>query len=319
MNMNKYALVLLPFLLIACGPAPIKPLENVGPNETAFVIPLEGDVAEQKKVNSVEYLNSTKVMAKRIEIPIRQRTTGRGPGAYEWVPTVRVIKVDRSLVTREWTSMDPKSVTAIAVESSESINFHVGVNLTATILEEDAATYLYYHTTATLAAVIDTNVRGFLQGELSKEFGSRPLEKCKEDKGTIFLEIEKRAKEHFKKYGITIQYVGNANGLSYDDPKIQDAINEVASSRMKVQVAIQEKAAADERNKTLLASAENETKIAREFEKTLTVRQAQFQMQLEKMRAEAMIEAAKHLPANILPAGSGLLMGLDVPKVPTAK
>ena len=132
----------------ACmGPPNVPPIQEIKPNETAFVIPLEGDGTAQAQVQSVEYLKKKMVQAKRITIPIRQRDTGRFPGDFEWIPTVRVITVDRSLVTRQWSGM-PVAGNAhpgIHVESKESINFRVGFNVTALVQEEDAATYLYWH------------------------------------------------------------------------------------------------------------------------------------------------------------------------------
>jgi len=76
----------------------------IGPNETAFVIPLEGDSTAQGRVQSIDALEKAKVMAKRIYLPVRKRDLGRGPANYEWVPTLKVVKVDRSPVTREWTA-----------------------------------------------------------------------------------------------------------------------------------------------------------------------------------------------------------------------
>lgn len=100
-------LVLAVALVVGCGPARVMPLDNVGPNETAFVIPLEGNGTEQEKFESIKYLEGRKVASKRIEIPVRQRDTGYGWWNYEYVPMVRVVKVDRSLVTREWVIISP--------------------------------------------------------------------------------------------------------------------------------------------------------------------------------------------------------------------
>src|SRR4051812_35624731 len=72
--------------------------------ETGFLIPLEGDSAGQAKFASEKYLDERKVAAKRVQIVHRWNQTGRLPSDGTWIPTVRLIKVKRSPVTREWTA-----------------------------------------------------------------------------------------------------------------------------------------------------------------------------------------------------------------------
>ncbi|MFZ1720809.1 MAG: hypothetical protein WAU28_05730 [Candidatus Moraniibacteriota bacterium] len=318
-------LVTLAVLLSGCmGPAEIPPIEVVKPNETAFVIPLEGDSASQEKFESVKYLQAKKVQAKRITLPIKKRETGRWLGEFEWLPTVRVIKVDRSLVTREWSepSLKGKPPTnmqkaAIAVESKESIGFHVGINVTVLIQEDDAATYLYWHNVKSLQNVTDTNIRGFIQGVLSREFGALSLEQAKEQKNRVFGVAEKEAKDHFKQYGITILNLGNAGGLEFDDPEIQAAINNTQTSEMKIDVAKKDKLAQDERNKRDVATAIAARQAAEEFAKAKEAQTARVDLEIKMVYAQAALEAAKKfdgkLPANVLPSNSGMLFGLDRP------
>jgi len=315
-------LVVVLLSLLGCGPPKVLPIEDVGPNETAFVIPLEGTSGEQEKFESIKYLESKKVVTKRIEIPVRERSTGRWWYEYQWIPLLRVVKVDRALITREWTKTDAKgaanaaSATSISVESRESINFHVGVNLTAFITEEDAPTYLYYHTTKKLSDVVDENVRGFLQGELSREFGMLTLEECKVQKGRVFVDVEKRTKEHFKAYGVTVQNVGNASGLTFDG-KIQEAIDATANAEMAIEIARKERVANDQRNEQRVAAAKAERLAAEEFAKAQDAQVSKIRLDIARMQAEAMLEAAKKwnggLPSSILPQGSPLLFGLDKP------
>ncbi len=316
-------LALSALVLSACGPVRVPPLENVGPNETAFVIPLEGDSKGQAKFESVKYLEERKVQSKRIEVPVRERSIGRMWWDYEWIPTVRVVKVDRSLVTREWSQSNPKGKTpgdlknaAIAVESKESIGFHVGINITALIQEADASTYLYWHNTKSLQEVIDTNIRGFVQGVLSREFGSRTLEQSKADKNVVFALADKESKEHFQKYGITILNLGNAGGLEFDDQAIQDAINNTQTSEMKVKVAIQEKLAQDERNKKDVATAIAARQAAEEFAKAKEAQTAKVELEIKMVDAQARLLFAGRVSGNlpsILPQGTNMLYGLDAP------
>lgn len=168
---------------------------------------------------------------------------------------------------------------------------------------------------------MDKNVRGFIQGELSKGFGSLSLEECKLKKGDVFAVVERATKEHFKSYGVTVQNVGNAQGLSFDDPKIQDAINATANAEMMIDVARKEKLAQDQRNEAKIAAATADRRAAEEFSKAQDAQVVKSRLEIERMRAEAMLEAAKKwngsVPASVLPQGSSLLFGLDT-HVPTA-
>ena len=93
------------FGLTGCGPYPTEQAVEVKNNETAFVVPLEGDSkSKQAQFMSIEYLEKAKVATKRIVIPQRKRSLGRAWFDYEWIPLARVIVVDRSPVTRSgWT------------------------------------------------------------------------------------------------------------------------------------------------------------------------------------------------------------------------
>jgi len=99
---NVFLLIIIAVLASACGPARIDEFIEVKPSETAFVIPLEGDTKAQGKFNSEKYLIDKKVAAKRIYLPLRKVDTGRFWWQYAWVPTVKVITVDRKPITFEW-------------------------------------------------------------------------------------------------------------------------------------------------------------------------------------------------------------------------
>ncbi len=322
---NASALALLAvaisFSLAGCGPSKVLPLENIGPNETAYVIPLEGDSANQGKIQSVKYLEDHKVLAKRIEIPVRERDLGHGLGNYEWLPTVKVIKVDRTPITREWTkgreSGTSNSNQAIAVESLESINFRVGINTTGNVLEEDASTFLYWFAGKPISSVMDENVRGFVQSLMSAEFGKLTLEDCKKQKGRIIAQSAEAATAHFKKMGLNIMNMGGSEGLLYDDPAIQDAINKTATSEMYIEIARKEKLAQDERNKMVVAKSTADRQAAEQFSQAQAAQVAKLELDIKRIQAEATLEAAKRwkgdMPGGIIPQGSNILFGLDRP------
>src|SRR3954451_16496684 len=120
---------------------------EIDTSESAFLIPLEGDTANQTSFQSVQFLEQKKVAAKRIEITHRWNQTGAAPAQGEWLPMVRLVKVDRRPVTREWTQSTKSGTSskneAIAAESRDSVNFTMGISCTAKIPEDRAAVFLY--------------------------------------------------------------------------------------------------------------------------------------------------------------------------------
>src|SRR5438270_602515 len=81
------------------------------------------------------------------------------PRSGHWIATVRLIKVARRPVTREWTKSHNTGTKprdeAISAESRDSIGFSIGVGCTANIPEELAAMYLYSYPSKSLAEMMD--------------------------------------------------------------------------------------------------------------------------------------------------------------------
>lgn len=288
------ALLGITLLMTGClKPVKVEPLEEIASNETAFVIPLEGDTLnKQGSFDSVEFLENRKVASKRITIPLRERRIGRFSHQIEWIPTVKVITVNRSPVTREWTIVreDAKNQTAaIEVESKDSIGLKLGVNITAMVEEPDTARFLYFYTGKSLADVIDTNVRGEIQTLLSEEFGSRELETCKNDKNMIFESVRHKIIAKFENFGVTITSFGLAEGFTYEDREIQQAINDAYVAEMRIQQKEQEALAQKFENERLLSIAENERKQAEEFAKAAEARSKMVDVEVNRMKAEAVL------------------------------
>ena len=100
--MSVIALV-LSFVFTSCKPYQKPVWVEVGANETAYVIPMEtGNKAGQTKMKSEAYLEQNKVATQRIYVPTQWIQTGRGAGSGKWIESIKVIKVDRTPVTREW-------------------------------------------------------------------------------------------------------------------------------------------------------------------------------------------------------------------------
>ena len=285
-NFNFILLLVAVFTVVGlsgCGPYPTEQAVEVKNNETAFVVPLEGDSkSKQAQFMSIEYLEKAKVATKRIVIPLRKRSLGRAWFDYEWIPLARVIVVDRSPVTREWLDKE-----GIKVESLDSVGFTVGVNCTGMIREEDAAKFLYYYPGNSLADVMNKNVKGFIQNVLAREFGSRDLSVCQKEKKNIVLDLAKELETHFAQYGITISNVGIADGMSYDNAEVQKTIDAVFVNETRVKQAEQEREAQKIINEKELSIAQNERLKAEEFAKAAEAQTKMVELKIRQMEAEA--------------------------------
>jgi hypothetical protein len=250
-HQTPIALVALGLVVpILTGCAAKSEIHAIEANQTAFLIPLTSDPSKQQQLQSIDFLKKNQVAVKLVTIPFEWRSTGGFLGSSgDWYPSVKLEIVDRTLVTREWTKSAATGTSpsdqAFGVESSESIDFKVGATCTAIITEEDAATYLYYYGNKPLSEVMDQDVRGFIQQQLFNEFGSRPLAQGQTDKKVIFQSVGQLLTDTFLKKGITILSFGGSEGLTYTDPKIQDAINQSYAAQ---QAVVQAQAAATQQS-----------------------------------------------------------------------
>lgn len=319
-------------------------------NETAFVIPIVGATkANQGKFESSKFLNELKVATKRIQVPHTWVQTGRMGHNGEWMDAVRVLRVDRSPSSREWT-VDNSSGTAntdeaIYVESKDSIGFYVGVSITAQVEEANTALYLYrFPTGKTLETVIDENIRPFVQSELGAEFGALPLEDkfkkelnekgevvdeilvlegCKTGKTDVFARAKKNVITHFSDmFGITITNLGHIGGLTFIDEEIQKGINKAYLEEMAIKQAANTRRKQAEINATNLSIEVTNRERAEEFSKASEAHAAKTQLDIQRMNAEANLERAKgfrerwtgNLPSNMMPANSEFLFNIDARK-----
>lgn len=228
---------------------------------------------------SVDFLTAKKVATKRVEIPhttLKTATMERDM----YIPSAKLILVDRSYYAREWVKSNTKGTStrdeSIAFETADSINGHTGFMSEALVSEEDAALFLYtfglkpdtekyesenhkkFASVAygySLADVMDNNVRRQAQAIAAREFGSKSTNDCIKLKKEIITTVDKETKEAYKGTGITIRYIGFAEGLTWDNPKIQASIDSVF-------IAKTEATAVDSRKQLLaVSSIEAEVKI----------------------------------------------------------
>lgn len=205
--------------------------ETIDTSETAFMIPLEDDTGKQVKLNSEEVYQKLQVSAKRIQIPKRWQQTGRYGHQGEWIPTVRVVKVNRAPVTRELTP-DANSGTstkddAIWSESSDSVGFSLGINFTGFIAEKDTAKFLYWYPSGSMANVMDTEIRSRIQQSIAETSGLYAMDVLREKKSEMMANVRKDVIPFFGERGITITTIGMFGGFTYENPEIQKSIDDV--------------------------------------------------------------------------------------------
>lgn len=234
-RLQRRSIGVIPLIAAAClsvgcmRPYDKPEFSTIDTAETGFLIPLEGDGKNQAKFASEEYLTQLKVAAKRVQIPHRWQQMGRFDSDGQWIPTVRLIKVERSPVTREWTA-DPSSGTAaknqaIWIESSDSVAFSMGFTCTAHIPEEQAARFLYWYPTGSLAHVLDSEVRARVQQVAAEVAAKYPLDQLRGRKQEIMDTVRTDVIAFFKERGVTITTIGMFGGMTYENPEIQRAID----------------------------------------------------------------------------------------------
>ena len=257
---NKYITLLIGITVLASAgcvkPVEPKTLATAESNETMFVIPLQGENKDNQALfDSAAYLNQKKVAAKEIQIPYRWLQTGRWENDGLWIPTVKVIKVDRSPVTVEFAVNDKneakKDADAIWVESADSVGFSTGFSVSALINMEDTATFLYRYPAQSLRQVLSTEIRARIQQGAASFASKYPLDSLRAKKNEMVESIRADVVSFYKDRGITITTIGQFGGMTYENPQIQQAIDAVFIAQTAKETAkAQFEAVADTNNKT---------------------------------------------------------------------
>jgi len=247
---------MIPFMTSCRKPYQTPVYSEISNNETAFVIPLEGDTNNQAKFGSKESLEKHKVATKRIEIPTRWNQTGRKAHDGKWIPTVTVIVVDRSPITRNWEAGSKGKDSAVWVESSDSVGFSMGFNCTAFIKEEDTATFLYWYSSGSLASLMDSEIRGRIQQVAAEESAKFPLDILRDKKNEIAAAVRADIIPFFAQRGITITTVGMFGGMTYENPSIQESIDNVFVAQQEKNVALAKFEAQKKENERVILEAQ---------------------------------------------------------------
>lgn len=225
-------------------------------SQTAFLIPLVGDTTTQSAFESEELLAEAKVATKEIQIPHRWVQMGRRHWYGEWKPSATLIVVERKPVSRSWESGDSAAASsnrAIFGETADQIGIYVGMNCTAMIEEKEAAKFLYRYNNTPLEIVIDTDIKKLVEDRFNVETTKYTSTELGAAKGEIMEAVKSYVIPYFKEYGITITVLGMKEGVSYENDKIQKAIDEKFASEQ--ELVIQQN-----RNEAAIAKAEADAK-----------------------------------------------------------
>lgn len=222
-------LVSLCLLLVGCVKPYDKPeFVTIEASQTAFLIPLVGDTSNQGVFESEELLLEAKVATKEIQIPHRWVQTGRQSWTGEWRASAKLIVVERKPVSRSWESGSSTAASAnkaIFGETADNIGIYVGMNCTAMIEEKDAAKFLYRYNNTPLETIIDTDIKKMVEDRFNTETAKYVSTDLGAKKGEIIEAVKEYVVDYFKDYGITITVLGLKEGISFENPAIQEAID----------------------------------------------------------------------------------------------
>ncbi len=264
------ALVLCTAALSSCiKPYQEKQYVQIGANETAYLLPLEGaNQSEQGTFDSESYLNDMKVATKRIEIRTRWHQTSRYSWQGKWVKMDTCIVVKRAPVTATWTNDQ-----AIKCESQESVEWRQNVTVTVFVEEANASKFLYQYGGKSLQQVLNTDIKAVVASSLSAGFAQFPLAEARTKKAEVYTLMEDAVREAFEPFGITVRSVGASGGFNYIDATIQSKINDEFASTLALEIA------------------RNQASAAREFARSAEAMEERQKVENLKLLGEARAEA----------------------------
>lgn len=219
------------------------------PNESAFWVPDVGDNKDaQTKFGSEEYFEQNKIAAKRFVIP-HTKLDNSGLFSNYYVPAGRLIIVDRTPYSREWVDSATRGTSAkhesFPCQSKEGLNITVGIAIGVSVMEANAAKFLYrfganppegnradpvvvfqsvLHSRS-LTQVMDTVGRNKVQALVCNEIGSRGFDQANNEASKIMETVRGNAEKYLSSVGITLDYLGWADTMSFDSA-VQKAVND---------------------------------------------------------------------------------------------
>lgn len=221
--------ILAVVLLSLKRPYDVPEVITIEPSQTAFLIPLTGQISNQKEFMSEQFLQDSKIATKQIEIPHRWLQQGGWPSNGRYIPSMKLILVERKPETREWTESQNTGTSVknegITAESKESIGFMARMNCSAQIDEGNAVRFLYRYNNKGLSDVMDTEVRAIIESKFVEECAKLNLDQILVRKQEIMQTVRDNVVPYFKERGITISVIGMKGELTYLNPDIQKSID----------------------------------------------------------------------------------------------
>jgi hypothetical protein len=251
--------------------------KTIEASQTGFLISLVGDSTEQAAFQSEELLKQAMVATKEVQIPHRWVQTGRKDWIGEWRPSATLIVVERKPVSRSWESGSSTAESnnrAIFGETSDAIGIYVGMNCTAMIEEKDAAKFLYRYNNTPLETIIDTDIKKMVEDEFNMATGNISSSDLHANKDKIMTAVKTNVTEYFKEYGITITVLGLKEGISFENPAIQEALDAKYASEQDLIIQQNKNAAAiakaEAEAEALLIAAKAEAEANRILSESIT-------------------------------------------------
>jgi hypothetical protein len=218
------------------------------PNESAFWIPDAGaNKDSQAQMESEAFLNANKVALKRFIVP-HVKLSGSGSFYDFYVPAGRLIIVDRTPYSREWVDAADRGTShrreGFPCQSKEGLNIAVGVSIGTSVVEANAAKYLYrfgvvapqgdrsdariifnsVYYSRKLADVMDDVGRKKVQTLVCDEITARSFDQANDEAVKIMADVKQKAAAYFADVGITLDFVGWADTFTFD-AAVQEAVN----------------------------------------------------------------------------------------------
>ncbi len=319
--------------------------ENIENNQTGFLIPLDGDTASQAHFESVAYLKNKQVAAKRVQILRRWVPEGYIPSYGRYIETVRLIKVNRSPVIREWVQ-DPskgtsKSDESIEAQSKDGTGLIIGFTVTALIPEETTAQFLYWYRGDSLNHIMDREFRARVTAVTTKFCVSYDLDHLRGHQPELVEAVEKDIIPFFATRGIKVTSCGMVGGFHYRNQQIQHAIDKTIQDQQLKVSAEARRASQEIENKTTILTAEGKKQAvtiaaeaqanaikkvaeAKAFEQMQAVKDKQFYLTLRQIDLETkrLEKWDGRLPVSLWQSGTkdnGGLFLFPAPKIENEK
>jgi hypothetical protein len=230
---------------------------TIMPNESAFWIPDVGDnKSSQAQLDSEGYLNEKKLAIKRFLIPHAKLNNSGGYIGWDYyVPSGRLIIVDRTPYSREWVDAEDRGTSkkkeGFPCQSKEGLNIIAGVSIGTSVMERDAAKFLYrfgvnppldvkgkpadrtnpeviftsVYYGRSLQEVMDDVGRKKVQTLVCSEITSRTFDQANAETNLIITTVEQKAREFFSSVGITLDFIGWGDTFEFDKD-VQKAVND---------------------------------------------------------------------------------------------